>query len=237
MHTSNFLYHAGEQECHGFLAYDDKNDQARPAVLIAHDWSGRNDFACEKAEMMAKQGYVGFALDMYGNGRLGECTTEKQALMEPLKEDRLLLRTRIRAAFDALIGMPEVETGKVAAIGFCFGGLCVLDLARSGTDLKGVVSVHGLFDKPEDIPNESMHAKILALHGYEDPMANPEQVHRFCQEMEEAKVDWQLHLYGKTKHAFTNPKAHDTNLGLVYSARAERRALQAMQNFLQEIFA
>lgn len=237
MDTSNYLYHHGEQELHGFLAYDESIDQPRPAVLVAHDWSGRNDFACEKAQMLAEMGYVGFALDMYGQGRLGASTHEKMALMEPLANDRLLLRARIRAAYDALIGMSEVDINRIAVIGFCFGGLCALDLARSGADLKGVVSFHGLLDKPKDIPNKTIVAKILALHGYDDPMVNPEQVNEFCREMTEAEVDWQVHMYGHTQHAFSNPHAHDVQLGTIYNPKAEKRALQAMTNFLQDIFS
>ena len=237
MHTSNYLYHHGEQELHGFLAYDDSYDKQRPAVLVVHDWSGRNDFACEKATMLVEMGYLGFAVDMYGHGRLGTSTSEKTALMEPLINDRRLLRERIRAAFDALIAMPEVDINRIAIIGFCFGGLCALDLARSGAELKGVVSFHGLLNKPKGLANHTIYAKVLALHGYDDPMVLSEQVNEFCQEMTLAKVDWQVHMYGHTQHAFTNPHAHDTELGTIYNAKAERRALQAMTNFLQEILA
>ncbi|KTD49707.1 dienelactone hydrolase [Legionella quinlivanii] len=237
MHSSNYLYHHGEQELHGFLAYDDSIDQPRPAVIIAHDWSGRNEFACHKAEMLAKElGYVGFALDMYGHGRIGYTTDEKIALMQPLAGDRRLLRDRIRAGFDAVIAMSEVDSARVAAIGFCFGGLCVLDLARSGAELAGVVSFHGLLDKPKHIPNQKIQAKVLALHGYDDPMVPPQQLNDFCQEMTEAKVDWQVHQYGLTKHAFTNPDAHDPDLGTIYNPIAAKRSMQAMKNFLQEIF-
>ncbi|KTC97718.1 dienelactone hydrolase family protein [Legionella erythra] len=237
MHTSNYIYHHGEQELHGFLAYDDSHDRQRPAVLVAHDWTGRNDFACKKAEMLAKMGYLGFALDMYGHGRLGETTDEKMGLMQPLANDRLLLRDRINAAFDAVIAMPEVDNNRVAAIGFCFGGLCVLDLARSGVPLKGVVSFHGLLNKPKELHTHPISAKILALHGYDDPMVRPDQVTEFCQEMTDAQVDWQVYMYGHTEHAFTNPEAHDMQLGTIYNPVAERRALKAMDNFLQEIFA
>ncbi|MDI9818619.1 MULTISPECIES: dienelactone hydrolase family protein [unclassified Legionella] len=237
MHTSNYIYHHGEQELYGFLAYDDEIDQSRPAVLVVHDWSGRNEFACEKAEMLAKMGYVGFALDMYGHGRLGASTHEKMGLMQPLVNDRVLLRERIRAAYDAIIGMPEVDNNRIAVIGFCFGGLCALDLARSGAELRGVVSFHGLLEKPKDLSNEKICARILVLHGYDDPMVKPEQVNDFCREMTEADVDWQVHMYGHTQHAFANPHAHDTQLGTVYNAKAERRALQAMTNFLKEVLA
>lgn len=237
MHSSNYLYHHGEQELLGFLSLDDSTDKPRPAVLIAHDWSGRNEFACNKAEMLAKKGYVALAIDMFGMGRIGESTAEKTALIEPLVNDRLLLVERIRAAYDVLIGMQEVDTSKIAAIGFCFGGMCALDLARSGAELKGVVSFHGLLGKAKDIHNKAILAKILALHGYDDPMVTPQDAMAFCQEMTDAKVDWQLHIYGNTQHAFTNPHAHDMALGTVYNPKAEERALKAMDNFLDEIFS
>jgi len=236
MHTSTYIYYHGEQELYGYLAYDDSHDKPRPAVLVAPDWSGRNEFACKKAEMLAAMGYVGFAIDMYGHGRIGETTDEKKALMDPLAADRQLLRDRIRAGFDSVISMSEVDTGRVGAIGFCFGGLCVLDLARSGADLAGVVSFHGLLSKPEKLPNQKIQAKILALHGYDDPMVRPEQVNDFCQEMTKAEVDWQVHQYGHTQHAFTNPQAHDKQLGTIYSPLAEQRSMQAMTNFFDEIF-
>lgn len=236
MHVSNYIYHHGEQELHGFLAYNDKIDKPRPAILIAHDWSGRNALACERAEMIANMGYVAFALDMYGQGRLGETVDEKMALMSPLANDRRLLRDRIRAAYDALIEMPEVDLERVAAIGFCFGGLCVLDLARSGLDFKAAISFHGLLNAPDIAMHEKIKAKILALHGYDDPMVKPEQVQAFCEEMTKAQADWQVYMYGNTQHAFTNPQAHDANLGTIYNPLAEKRAFQAMKNLLDEVF-
>ncbi len=237
MHASNYIYHHGEQELHGHLAYDDLNDEARPAVLVVHDWSGRNEFACQKAEMLAKLGYVGFAVDLYGRGRQGETVEEKQALMSPLINDRRLLRARLQAALDTITALPEVDSKRVAAIGFCFGGLSVLDLARHGSNLAGVVSFHGLLHPAKDIPNQDIKAKVLVLHGYDDPMATPAQVNLFCQEMNDAGVDWQVHMYGHTQHAFTNPKAHDQQLGTVYNASAARRSLQTMTDFLDELFA
>lgn len=236
MHTSNYTYYQDGQELQGFLAYDENYGQPRPAVLVAHDWSGRNEFACKKAKMLAEMGYVGFAIDMYGEARLAQTVEEKTRCIEPFIQDRVLLRERILAAFNAVAGLAQVDSKRIAAIGFCFGGLCVLDLARSGTDLKGVVSFHGLLNKSENLPNEAISAKILVLHGYDDPMVRPEQVHAFCQEMTAAQADWQVHIYGSTQHAFANPEAHDKQLGTIYNARAERRALQAMGNFLAELF-
>ena len=235
MYTSNYIYHHGEQEMHGYVAYNDDGKQ-RPAVLIVHDWSGRNEFVCNKALMMANLGYVGFAIDMYGHGRIGETTDEKLALMQPLVNDRLLLRDRVTAALDALITMDEVDDSRIAAIGFCFGGLCVLDLARSGASILGAVSFHGLLGAPLDLPSNTIKAKILALHGYDDPMVSQLQVNDFCQEMTKASVDWQIHMYGHTQHAFSNPEAHDKVLGTIYNPDAERRSLQSMTNFLEELF-
>lgn len=236
MHTSNYIYHHGEQELHGFLAYDDKIDTPRPAVLVAHDWSGRNDFVCNKAKLLAELGYVGFAIDMYGHGRLGIITDEKKALMNPFVNDRLLLSDRLRAAYDAAIGMPEVDNNRVAIIGYCFGGLCALDLARSGVEIKGAVSFHGGLNKSIEQPLSPIKAKILVLHGYDDPMVPPKEVNAFCQEMTEANADWQVHMYGHVQHAFTNPEAHDAHMGLMYNSLAAERSWEAMIDFLEEIF-
>lgn len=235
MHTSTYIYYHGEQAYHGYLAYDDRIEEPRPAVLVAHDWTGRNEFACQRAVQLAKLGYVGFAIDMFGEGRQGATKEEKSALIEPLIADRRLLRARIVAALDAVTGMPEVDENRVAAIGFCFGGLCALDLARSGAALKGVVSFHGLLFPPEDLHPHPMTAKVLALHGYDDPMVRPEQLNAFAEEMTHAKVDWQVHMYGNTEHAFTNPLADDPAAGLKYSATADKRSMQSMLCFLDEV--
>lgn len=236
MHSSNYIYHQGEQELHGFLAYNEEMDGPRPAVLIAHDWSGRNEFVCDKAKELAELGYVGFALDMYGNGRIGITSDEKKALMDPFVNDRLLLSQRLHAAYDAVIGMSEVDSTRIAIIGFCFGGLCALDLARRGVDIKGAISFHGALGKPKDLKSEAIKAKILVLHGYDDPMVQPAAVKEFCQEMTEANVDWQVHMYGHVQHSFTNPNAHDPHAGLMYNALAAKRSWQSMTQFLEELF-
>ena len=177
MQTRKHIYHCGGEEFHGFLAFDDTQKGSRPAVLVAHDWSGQNDFAQEKAILLAKMGYLGFAVDMYGLGKNGHTLEEKEALIQPLMKDRLLLRDRMKAALSAAVDLPEVDKTKIGAIGFCFGGLCVLDLARSGADIQGVVSFHGLLQKP-DYEN-AIRAKVLALHGFEDPMVSPADVLAF----------------------------------------------------------
>lgn len=236
MHTSNYIYYHGDEEHHAYLAYDNRIEEPRPLVLVAPDWSGRNDFACERALKLAKLGYVGFAIDMYGQGRTAEIKEEKSALMEPLIADRQLLRGRILAALDAAVALPEVDAKCVAAIGFCFGGLCVLDLARSGAQVKGVVSFHGLLGAPEELPSKPITAKILAFTGYDDPMVRPEAVNAFAEEMTKAKADWQIHLYGHTKHGFTNPDANDPILGTQYNPLADKRSMQTLLCFLDEVF-
>lgn len=234
--TQKIDYQDGSTQLEGFLAIDNKFKGKRPAVLVAHDWSGKNEFACKKAEKLAELGYVGFALDMFGKGVNGTTKEEKSALIQPFMQDRNLLQQRLEAALTTVKKMDDVDTSKIAAIGFCFGGLCVLDLARSGADVKGVVSFHGLLLSRSQ-PSEKINAKILALHGYDDPMAKPEQVIEFANEMTEAKANWEINMYGNTMHAFTNPDANDPNFGTVYNKQAEARSWLAMKEFFAEIFA
>lgn len=237
LQTKAIEYHDGNTLLKGYYAFDDSVTGKRPAVLVAHDWSGCNELTREKANLLAEMGYVGFALDMYGDGKTGQTNEEKMSLMKPLMEDRPKLAERIVSALRAVKKLEEVDTAKIAAIGFCFGGLCVLDLARSGADIKGVVTFHGLLVAPEHQKRPAIKAKILVLQGHEDPMVPPSQVTSFQKEMVAAKADWQMDIYGKTKHAFTNPQAHDEHSGLVYNELTAKRAWIAMQNFLQESFA
>ena len=220
-----------------FFAFDDSLSGRRPAVLINHTWAGRDDFVAEKAKKLAALGYVGFAVDMYGKGVLGADPEENAKLMQPFMDNRQKLQKRMHAALYAVKLMPWVDDSKIAAIGFCFGGLCSLDLARTGADLKGVVSFHGLLGAPGNTQGNAIKAKILALHGHDDPMVPAEQVLAFEQEMTKAGSDWQLHTFGNTMHAFTNPVANNLDLGTVYQPDADRRAWLLMENFLTEVFA
>ncbi|GIX31017.1 MAG: hypothetical protein KatS3mg124_1489 [Porticoccaceae bacterium] len=230
-------YRHGEQVLEGYLAWDDAHAGPRPAVAVSHAWSGRSEFECAKARALAELGYVGFALDMFGKGVRGNSVEENQALIAPFLEDRGLLQARIQRAVEVLRGQPEVDPARVAAIGFCFGGLCVLDLARSGADVRGVVSFHGLFIPPGNTAGRKITAKVLCLHGWDDPMVPPDQVVALARELTEAGADWQIHAYGNTLHAFTNPEANDRQLGTVYNAVADARSWTAMQNFLAEVLA
>lgn len=238
MQTKTVDYQDGDTTLEGYVAWDDSISGPRPAVLVGHDWTGRRDFATAKAEEMAKLGYVGFALDMYGKGVFGADgdVEGNSALMNPLAGDRAALRARMQAALAAVRSLDVVDGSKVGAMGYCFGGMCVLELARAGADVGGVISIHGIFS-PGDVPNETITAKILCLHGQDDPMVPPEQVLDFENEMSEAGADWQVHSYGGTMHAFTNPAANDPGFGTVYNAAADKRATQSIQNFFDEIFA
>jgi dienelactone hydrolase len=234
MHHEFIEYtHAGTA-LEGFYAAPDTASR-RPGVLIAHAWGGRDDFVVEKAKSLAELGYAAFALDTFGKGVLGSGPEENQKLMMPFLQDRGLLRDRLTAGLDAFRALPGVDSSQIAIMGYCFGGLCALDLARSGAGIKGAVSFHGLF-LPPDLPRQPIKARVLALHGYSDPLVPPQQVLDFGTEMTDAKVDWQLHAYGGVLHAFTVPEANDLALGALYDARAARRSWQAMLDFYEEIF-
>ncbi|MDG2421192.1 MAG: dienelactone hydrolase family protein [Gammaproteobacteria bacterium] len=236
MITQHLDYSDGSEMLEAYIAYEETDTQ-KPLVLVAHDWSGRRDFACKAAERIANMGYVGFALDMYGKGIFGTDgdTDLNSSLMNPLASDRNLLRKRVGAALVAGRNIPQVDATKVAAMGYCFGGMCVLELARSGADILGVISIHGIFS-PGEVVNEEIKAKVLCLHGHDDPMVPPEQVLAFESEMNQAGVDWQVHVYGNTMHAFTNPAANNPDFGAMYKKVAETRTYQTLANFLEEIF-
>ncbi|MGV0035591.1 MAG: dienelactone hydrolase family protein [Candidatus Azotimanducaceae bacterium WSBS_2022_MAG_OTU7] len=237
MHTETIDYQDGDTQLEGYVAWDDNIAGPRPAVLVAHDWTGRRDFAKSKAEEIASLGYVGFALDMYGKGVFGADgdVAGNSALMNPLAGDRQALRARMKASLTAVRALDVVDGSKVGAMGYCFGGMCVLELARAGADVEGVISIHGIFF-PGDVPNEKITSKILCLHGQDDPMVPPEQVLDFENEMSAADADWQVHAYGGTMHAFTNPAANDPGFGTVYNSVADRRATQSIKNFFEEVF-
>jgi dienelactone hydrolase len=226
-------YRDGETVCKGLLVLDDGRAKPLPTVMISHMWSGREEFVEAKAQELAQQGYAAFALDMYGDGRRGRTPDESKALMQPFVDDRALLARRIRTALNAVRALPDVDASRIAALGFCFGGMCVLDLARSGADVRAVISMHGLL-KSHALPKQPIRAKVLALHGYDDPLAPAEDVRAFQQEMADARADWQIHVYGGTGHAFTNPKAASPEAGLIYNATAARRAWATLLDFLSE---
>ena len=219
------------------MAWDTGATGSRPGVLVAHAWRGRGEHEEAKARQLAELGYVGFALDLYGKGVRGGSVEENRRLMQPYMDDRALLQGRMALALRVAREQPEVEERRLAAIGFCFGGLCVLDLARSGAEVEGVVSFHGLFTPPGNTHGNRIRAKVLILHGWDDPMARPEALLALGNELTAMQADWQIHAYGNAMHAFTNPAANDPEFGTVYQADADRRSWESTRAFLAELFS
>jgi dienelactone hydrolase len=241
MKTEDIVYRAGETICKGFLAMDDSaRAQKRPAVVIAHTWKGADAFVKDKAQELAKLGYVGFAADLFGEGHVAKDDVEAKALIAPLFVDRKMLRERIVAAYETMENHPAVDANRIAAIGFCFGGLTVIELLRSGVNVKAIVSFHGIFgNQLGDLqainePAQKMKGAALLLHGHQDPFVPQEDILAIQEEFSRANIDWQMYIYGNTVHSFTNPQAHDAPAGLVYNERAAKRSWQSMQVFLQE---
>lgn len=234
--TRTIEYRDGDVVLESYMAWDDSGSDPRPGVLISHAWAGRGEHEQNKAEQLAELGYVGLAIDLYGQGKRGTTKEENAALMQPLLDDRAALQRRITLGLETLRKQKEVDSARVAAMGFCFGGLCVLDLARTGADVAGVASFHGLFARPGNTDGNRIAAKVLVLHGWDDPMATPDQVLGLAEELTAMGADWQIHAYGNTLHAFTNPAADDPEFGTVYDQDADHRSWQSLQLFLAEIF-
>lgn len=221
----------------GVLAFDDATSGRRPTVIVSHAWAGRTRQEIGFAKEIAALGYAGFALDLYGKGVVGSNKDECQALMTPLIADRGKLQSRLLHVLDTVKSLPDVDPGKIVAMGFCFGGLCVLDLARSGADLRGVASFHGLLGAPEGVNLGRIKAKVIAYHGWDDPMVPPQDVVGFGAEMTKAKADWRLLAHGGAMHAFMNPEADDPDFGTVYNKNAADRSWASFLAFLKECFA
>ena len=172
---------------------------------------------------------------MYGDGKIGDSNEENAAMMQPLLDDREELAYRVLAAFDDVSKLETIDTNKIAIMGYCFGGLVAIDLARTGADIKAAISFHGFLAGPENSSNE-ITAKVLALHGDSDPMVGQDQIESFREEMTNKKVDWQLHVFGGAMHSFTNPEANDPDFGAVYSKNADQRSWKILTDLLEEIF-
>jgi len=234
MYTSELVsYFDDECELEGFVAYP--TTEKRPLVLLCHAWRGRDEFICQKVCQIAALGYVGFAIDMYGRGIIGKSKEENAALKKPFMDDRTLLQKRVVAGFRKATSLPYVDAEKSAVLGFGFGGVCALDLARTGMPLKGAISIYGHFDPPP-FP-QSINTKILILHGYDDPIVTQADLMRFQQEMNTLGVDWQVQLYGGTMHAFVAPGINDPASGLLYNPLSAARAWNCATHFLEEVFA
>jgi dienelactone hydrolase len=230
-------YKQGDTVLEGLSVYDDAVVGKRPGVLVVHQWMGLTKYERKRAEMLAKLGYNVFAADIYGKGVRPKTRQEAAAQAGKFRNDRGLLRARAQAALDVLAGDQLTDRKRIAAIGYCFGGTTVLELARSGADIAGVVSFHGGLSTPNPQDAANIKAKILACHGADDPNVPPKEVEDFEAEMRHAGVDWQLIAYGGAVHAFTDWGAgNDNSKGAAYNERADRRSWAAMQQFFAEIF-
>jgi dienelactone hydrolase len=234
--TREIAYQAGATGYSGLLTWDAANLDPKPGVLLAPTVRGRSDFEQQRATELVHLGYTALVIDLYGSATRNDDIAQKRGYMNALRSDRAALQAHMLAWLALAKSQPEIDANRVAAIGYCFGGLCVLDLARTGADFAAAVSFHGIFAPPGNTAGNTVRSKVLALHGWDDPLATPEAVVALGHELTDMGADWQIHAYGNTLHAFTNPAAQDSEAGTVYSADANRRSWQAMQDFFAELF-
>lgn len=235
--TKTVEYKEGNTTLEGLVAYDDAKTGKHPGVLIVHDWMGPSANSKARAEQLAALGYVAFAADIYGKGIRPSNNDEAGKLATIYKTDRTLFRKRLTAGLEELKKQKGVEVNKIAAIGYCFGGTGVLELARTGANVRGVVTFHGGLDSPTPADGKNIKAKVLALHGADDPFVPEKDIKAFEDEMRSGGVDWELVKYSKAVHGFTMPNAgNNPAAGMAYNAEADKRSWIAMQDFFKEIF-
>jgi len=245
--TQTIQYKDGKTVLEGTLAYNDDIERVaatpgsaavkRPAVLVVHDWMGPGAYSRRRAEQLAELGYIAFAADIYGKDVRPKDAGEAGKVSASFKKDIPLLRRRARAGLDALLAQKWTDASRVAAIGYCFGGTTVLELARGGAPVKGVVSYHGGLGTTNPADAKNIKGAVLVLHGADDPYVPPDEVAAFQKEMNDANVDWQFVSYADAVHAFTVPEAGtDTAKGAAYNEKADRRSWEAMKTFFVEIF-
>jgi dienelactone hydrolase len=231
-------YKAGETSLVGYLAYDDAVKGKRPGVIVVHEWWGLNDYAKQRAEMLAKEGYVAFALDMYGDGKTTEHPEEAGPWASAVRGQAGVAKQRFMAAYDLFKANPRVDAAKIAAIGYCFGGAVALSMAEEGVDLVGVATFHGALPQEPVAPGTAIKAKFLVCHGADDPLIPAEQVSTFINNLKAANADFQFIQYSGARHSFSNPDAAKYGMQpLAYNEAADRRSWQAMKDFFVEVFA
>jgi dienelactone hydrolase len=230
-------YRCGDANLRGYVAFDERIVGKRPGVLVFHEGLGLGEFAMERARRLAGLGYVALAADMFGDRRQASNLQQVATLVGGLRAEPDKLRARGRAALDVLAALPQVDAGRLAAIGFCFGGSVVLELAREGADLKAVVSFHGVLATKMPAQPGLVKASVLVCTGVDDPLAPPEQVADFENEMRTGGVkDWQVIAYGNTLHGFTNPAADGSMMRTaLYNEQADRRSWAAMRSLFDEV--
>jgi dienelactone hydrolase len=234
MKTSYITYNENEHPLEGYAAFTQHPN--RPLVMLCHAWNGRDDFICREADLYASWDYNCFALDVYGKHVLGKTKQECTALKQPLIADRQLLKKRLMQGFKTATSLQGIDKNHLAVVGFGFGGLCALDLARFGLNIKGAVSVYGHYDPfPENKP-EPITAKFLLIQGYDDPIVPIKNLESFNAEMQARKGTWNVHLYSHTLHSFMNPQVNDPESGLLYNKTSAQQARNDIRSFLSQIF-
>lgn len=228
-------YKDGETVLEGYLAFDDGGLEKRPGVLIVHEWWGLNDYAKQRADQLAALGYVAFAVDMYGKGIRTSDRAEAAKLSGQFKDAPDKMRQRVKAGLDVLAKHERIDPQRIAAIGYCFGGTTVLQLAYSGAPVAGVVSFHGGLVPLPAADAKNVKTKILVLHGADDPFIPQAEIDAFQKSLREARADWQMMYYGNAVHSFTNPAASGEILGAQYEGNADRRSWQHLLGFLREV--
>jgi dienelactone hydrolase len=229
-------YKQGDTSLEGYIAYDASVKDLRPGVVIIHDWMGVGDYVKMRAEQIVKLGYVAFVADIYGKGVRPKDGQEASQLAGKFRSDRIHLRARAIAAVKELKKHKMVDGNRIAAMGYCFGGGTVLELARSGEDIAGFVSFHGSLDTPNPDDAKNIKGKVLVMHGADDPFVQAKDVQAFQDEMRNAKVDWQFIAYGGAVHAFTQKGAgNDPAKGAAYNERADARSFDELVRFLKEV--
>ncbi|MDH3636194.1 MAG: dienelactone hydrolase family protein [Gammaproteobacteria bacterium] len=238
--TNRIEYAVGDALHQGYLAYDDEIADARPAIIIVHEWWGLNDYIVRRAHMLAELGYVALAIDMYGGGAVAQDTDQAGALMTGVLNDMETGTAALKAGYDVLLSQPGVDPGRTAAIGYCFGGAMVLHMARIGLPLLAVASFHGALGSFHTAEPGSIKPRILVCHGAADSMVTMEDLEGFKQEMEAAKADYEVLLLAEAKHGFSNPEA-DVNakkygIDLGYQQSADEKSWEALQALFSKVF-
>jgi dienelactone hydrolase len=236
--TRTIPYRQGGVDLQGFLAYDNAVQGKRPGILVVHEWWGLNDYARSRAKQLASLGYVAFALDMYGKDKVTDHPKQAQEFMTRITKNVESWRKRALAGLEVLKKQPNTDPRRIAAIGYCFGGSTVQQLAYSGADIKGIVSFHGSLVLPPASGASQTKAKMLICHGAADPFTKPEWLLKYIAAMNASPIDWQMVIFGHAKHSFTNPGADKYGMPqLGYNREADLRSWRYMKQFFDEIFS
>jgi dienelactone hydrolase len=233
-------YKAGNVTMNGYIAYDDAKDGKRPGVLVVHEWWGLNQYAQNRAKMLAELGYTALAVDMFGGGKQTTHPADAQKFTQEVMSSMDVAKSRFEAGLQTLKSHKTVDPERIAAIGYCFGGGLVLEMARQGVDLDAVVSFHGGVSTPNPAKPGAVKAKVMVAHGEADEFMKPEDLTKFEEEMKNAKVDYKIIRYPNAKHSFTNPEADEmakkANIPIGYNAEADKKSWADMTQFLKEAF-